>query len=70
MLQDLARRTIGWRQRSVSTDRWTRLTHRLLDGWQRHRARRALLELDDRLLRDIGITRDAARSEARRCSWR
>ncbi|WP_296762571.1 DUF1127 domain-containing protein [Sediminimonas sp.] len=31
--------------------------------------RRALARLDDRTLRDIGLTRDAARSEARRPIW-
>jgi len=37
---------------------------------QRRRQRRALLELDDRLLNDIGVTRDQARSESRRPPWR
>jgi uncharacterized protein YjiS (DUF1127 family) len=33
------------------------------------RQRRALLELDDRMLRDIGITRADAEHEARRPFW-
>jgi uncharacterized protein YjiS (DUF1127 family) len=32
--------------------------------------RRALLDLDDRLLRDIGITRRQAEEEARKPLWR
>lgn len=33
------------------------------------RSRRSLLEIDDRILRDIGISPDAARAEARRPVW-
>lgn len=33
------------------------------------RQRRRLAELDDALLRDIGLTRDEARAEARRPLW-
>jgi uncharacterized protein YjiS (DUF1127 family) len=43
----------------------------LLLAWlERSRQRRALSELDDRLLRDIGLTRDEARREAMRSFWR
>ncbi len=42
----------------------------LLDIWaRRRRDRRALIELDDRLLRDIGLDRLAARREAERPFW-
>jgi uncharacterized protein YjiS (DUF1127 family) len=36
---------------------------------ERHRQRRALAELDDRLLDDIGITRSQAMSEANKPLW-
>ncbi len=34
-----------------------------------HHQRRRLSRLDDRALQDIGLTRDTARSEARRPFW-
>lgn len=37
---------------------------------QRDRMRRELLDLDDRLLRDMGISRHDARREGRRPFWR
>ncbi|MFZ0073227.1 MAG: DUF1127 domain-containing protein [Xanthobacteraceae bacterium] len=36
---------------------------------QRKRQRNRLLELDDRLLQDIGVTRDQAREEGRKPLW-
>jgi uncharacterized protein YjiS (DUF1127 family) len=36
----------------------------------RQRQRRALRELDDRMLRDIGLTRDQAQDEARKPFWK
>jgi uncharacterized protein YjiS (DUF1127 family) len=36
---------------------------------ERSRQRRALAELDDRLLRDIGLTRSQAQSEAAKPFW-
>jgi uncharacterized protein YjiS (DUF1127 family) len=36
---------------------------------QRRRQRNALLELDDQLLDDIGVTRDQARAEGRKPLW-
>jgi len=48
--------------------------HGLRRWWQvvgeRRRQRMALTDLDDNLLRDIGITRDEARREAARLPWR
>jgi uncharacterized protein YjiS (DUF1127 family) len=35
----------------------------------RRRQRNRLLELDDRLLKDIGVTRDQAREEGRKPPW-
>ena len=37
---------------------------------QRRRQRNALLELDDWRLNDVGLTRDQARKESRKPSWR
>jgi uncharacterized protein YjiS (DUF1127 family) len=38
--------------------------------WNRlHRQRRSLAELDDAMLRDIGVTRAEALAEARRSPW-
>jgi uncharacterized protein YjiS (DUF1127 family) len=43
----------------------------LLDDWsERHRQRRALLELSDHMLRDIGIGRSEAYQEGRKPFWR
>lgn len=41
----------------------------LLAVLDRQRQRCALSELDDRLLRDIGVSREAARREAERPFW-
>jgi uncharacterized protein YjiS (DUF1127 family) len=42
----------------------------VLRTWQhRHRGRRALRQLDDRLLRDIGVSRAEAAREARKPFW-
>ena len=38
-------------------------------GYDRWRQRRQLLKLDDRLLADIGVSRQQARDEARKSSW-
>ena len=44
---------------------------RLLRRWgQRHRQRCDLAELDDRLLDDIGVTRERAEKELRKPFWR
>jgi uncharacterized protein YjiS (DUF1127 family) len=49
---------------------WTRRAIELVLGWQDvARQRRALLELDERLLKDIGISRADAEREASRPFW-
>jgi uncharacterized protein YjiS (DUF1127 family) len=48
---------------------WGRLALRLLRAYERQQQRRALRELDRHTLRDIGITPDQARSEARKPFW-
>ena len=49
---------------------WTRRAIELVLGWQEvARQRRALLALDEHLLKDIGITRADAEREASRPFW-
>lgn len=47
----------------------TRLRYQLRRYSQRRRSRRQLLALDARLLEDIGITREQARTEGRKPFW-
>ncbi len=50
----------------------SRLLHALvaLESWlDRHHQRQSLLELDDHMLRDIGISRIDAEAEARKHFW-
>ena len=64
----------------MSTRSWARSADRLIPATKRlrgyvgllvfsHRERQQLLRLDDRLLRDIGITRFEAEQVARRPIW-
>ena len=39
-------------------------------GGERYRQRRQLMEMDDRQLKDIGITREQAEQEARKPIWK
>ena len=47
---------------------WCRTAYRL--GEERYRQRRQLMEMDDRQLKDIGITREQAEQEARKPIWK
>jgi uncharacterized protein YjiS (DUF1127 family) len=47
-----------------------RLVARLLRIYGRQQQRRALRELDDRMLADIGLSREQAEAEARKPLWR
>lgn len=50
-------------------DRMEHLWYRLEQWRERSRQRRALLNLDDRLLRDIGVSRADAEREGRKPFW-
>ncbi|MBO0710680.1 MAG: DUF1127 domain-containing protein [Acetobacteraceae bacterium] len=41
----------------------------LRESWQRRRTRSLLCELDDRMLKDIGVTRAEADCEANKSFW-
>ncbi|MCH7478581.1 MAG: DUF1127 domain-containing protein [SAR324 cluster bacterium] len=41
----------------------------LRQWWNRHQSRAQLLRLDDRLLKDIGVTRAEAHLEGRKSFW-
>jgi uncharacterized protein YjiS (DUF1127 family) len=47
-------------QRAALADALRTLVDRVLIAWERTRQRRALAELDDRLLRDVGLGRAEA----------
>ena len=47
-----------------------RIAARLLRLYDRQSQRRALLELDDRMLADIGLSREQAQTEGRKPFWR
>jgi uncharacterized protein YjiS (DUF1127 family) len=53
---------------------WPNWFHDLAPGlsrmWRKRRERRRLLQLDDRMLADIGLTREQAEQEAGKSSWR
>jgi len=46
------------------------VANRIAQWHERSRQRRALLKLDDRMLRDIGIARSEAEAEADKPFWR
>ena len=47
---------------------WCRTAYRL--GGERYRQRRQLMEMDDRQIKDIGITPAEAEQEARKPIWK
>lgn len=49
---------------------FTRLYYQLRHCLQCHRSRRQLLQLDDRALKDIGLTRSQALAEGRKPFWK
>ncbi len=55
---------LGW-SRQILLARLARIAL----GWERRHQHRELLELDDRLLADIGISRQDAVEEALKSSW-
>jgi len=56
-------------RRTVRGRLWGRLEYRL-STWRRHeRSRRELINLSDRILRDIGLTRGEAISESPKPFW-
>ena len=65
--------TFNWENTAAPTvRRWSalRFVDMLLLFQERARQRRALVELDDRLLRDIGVSRADAEREANKPFWR
>lgn len=61
----IAARTIGSRHKAAKVSLWSRLSAALAV----HRQRQALAALDDHVLRDLGLSRDAALAEANRPLW-
>ena len=57
-------------RRRAALDRFTNLLFSVIDGFARARQRRALMALDDHLLKDIGISRADAVREWRKAPWR
>ena len=55
--------------RPLTALRLSRLPATLLGLVAMARSRQSLARLDDHLLRDIGLTRDQARAEAKRAPW-
>ncbi len=49
---------------------WIQRIAVILGWWDRARQRQHLLQLDDRLLRDIGLTREDVEREAAKPFWR
>jgi uncharacterized protein YjiS (DUF1127 family) len=56
-------------RRNLRGPRWSRLKH-LFSGWHRHESsRRELMNLSDRTLQDIGLSRGETKSEASKLFW-
>ncbi|MFT6579701.1 MAG: hypothetical protein ACJAU6_000118 [Alphaproteobacteria bacterium] len=71
MLMDAKTRRTGPASTSAqSVEPWLGWTY-LVQLWcERRRQRRALARLDDRLLRDIGISKRRAKEESEKTFWR
>ena len=65
--RSVSRRAQARRLLYLTAKRWATFAIRCLE---RHRQRKALLGLDGRLLRDIGVTREQAVREAKKPFWR
>ena len=62
---------IAPRQSARRRSDWVLGVTGLIEGWiERYRQRRALLELSDHMLKDIGISRVEAEHEGRKPFWR
>lgn len=61
-------RRSGKRSRAGAKSTWT-LRSLLRQAWHRRRTRTLLSELDDRMLKDIGVTRAEADREANKSFW-
>lgn len=57
----------GWLSRSLELPGF--LLHLLLSWQDRWRQRQMLMEMDTRLLRDVGLTRNDADQESRKPFW-
>ncbi|HEX6141103.1 MAG TPA: DUF1127 domain-containing protein [Geminicoccaceae bacterium] len=71
----MAKESIGWVGRHfpapLAAERRLQVWFERLLLWdERHRARRRLLAMDERGLKDLGITRADARAEADKPFWR
>jgi uncharacterized protein YjiS (DUF1127 family) len=62
------------RSSAAAQRRWPEWLYSIIRIWrriqERSRQRRALLELDDHMLRDVGVSRLEAEREGRRSFWR
>lgn len=54
---------------SLRSDHHVGFFHRVMDMIALHKQRRDLARLDDRALRDIGVTRNEAEAESTRPAW-
>lgn len=64
-----ARRQRGLLMGAALAEGWRRLSRRLRQWTERARTRRELLELSDRVLLDVGLTRDEIGREAAKPFW-
>jgi uncharacterized protein YjiS (DUF1127 family) len=61
--------TLGGLWLAWLASRLRRLSDQLLAGLERSRQRRDLGQMDDRMLRDIGVSRSAAWTETQKWFW-